>query len=108
MILCIYDFIWPVIRKARGESFSSENIQEDVQHNYPLLFSTIFLSILYILIIVYTDIPFLVISFIFMSVLGFIIAGGIRNHLVPVICTALGVVVFIELIFGLLLGVFFP
>ena len=108
MALSLYNVIVPLAYRILKGTLPTEQVNGDTNKCIVPLFATIGLFALYILVIVYTDIHFLLLSFAFISLLGFILAGTVKTHFLPIILTAAGIVGAIQLIFGTLLEAFFP
>ena len=73
-----------------------------------LLLTTILFLLGFILTIVFTDIPFLLLAFVFMILLGFVLSKRTTQVIRPVLGMATGTVAAIYLVFGMILKTFFP
>lgn len=109
MVFSLYNIFMPVLRYFRqGRTEEGTKKEKGPSCQGALLFGTIALFAVFILAVVYTDIHFLLLSFVFMCVLGFLLAGSIKEHFLAIVLTAAGVSAAIYLLFGVLLEVFFP
>ena len=109
MILSLYNVLAGLVQHFRKASTEGEGQIKIVNTSQLfLLLSTLALYTVFILIIVYTNIHFVFLAFLFICVLGFILVGSIKEHFVSIVLTAAGVSGSIYLVFGLLLESFFP
>lgn len=113
MCLCVLEMgkaVYQALRTSGGEDDAgpegrspSGRSEETV-----LLLTTILLLLGFILTIVFTDLHFLLLAFVFMVLLGFVLSKRTKQVIRPVLGMAAGTVAAIYLVFGMILKTFFP
>lgn len=113
MSLCILE-----MGKAAYQSFRNSLVDNEagadggppsrVATETALLVTTILLLLGFILTIVFTDIPFLLLAFAFMILLAFVLSDRTKQVIRPILGMAAGTVAAIYLVFGMILKTFFP
>jgi len=113
MCLCILEMGKAVYQTARN-SHGRNTVEVDGQptsgrsEETVLLLTTILFLLGFILTIVFTDIHFLLLAFVFMILLGFVLSKRTKQIIRPILGMAAGTVAAIYLVFGMILKTFFP
>ncbi len=97
---------WKTGRREQSSSEAFKTVQSGRGNLLPAVTVALFAG--YILLIVFTDLHFLLLSFLFICVLCCVLNGSVRSCWLPAVLSAAGVVAAMYLVFGLLLGTFFP
>ena len=106
-VLCTLLICCNVYKGAKNTEFTEEKNVTTMQ-GYFRMFVTLVMLVGYILLIVYTNVSFLLLTFIFMVLFGWFLTSFKAKGLIPISLIAAGTTVVVYYLFGIFLGVFLP
>jgi hypothetical protein len=113
MCLCVFEMgkaVYQTARNSHGEDKAGPDgdSPSGISGETALLLTTILFLLGFILAIVFTDIHFLLLAFVFMVLLEFTLSKRTKQAIRPILGVAAGTVAAIYLVFGVILKTFFP